>query len=465
MTFWYTTLFSLTFILLAGAAYWMLDYSLSREVDSALNSVSNVLVEQVRKSASPIFPHDVDDIFRRFFGFSPLNQYYEMLDPSGRPDRQRLQRPSGKLPLSPKALENVRQGLPTYETLTELDQYPVRILTMPVIKGNRVINMVQVGSSLENIIKTRKRFLFIAMILIPFSMLLAGGGGWLLARRALKPVDHMTSAAERISAAALSDRLEVSDTGDELDRLAKTLNRMLSRLGDAFSQTRRFSADASHELQTPLTILKGELEVSLRSERTTKEYRQVLISALEEINRLTHMVEGLLLLTRADGGVLKMDLKPMDPYELVKDVFHKAEILAQEKDINLKLGNLKNVLIKGDYEQLRRLLINLINNAVKYTPAGGQVEISLNIENRCAAVQVADTGSGIPFNEQERIFEPFYRTREAEMQGKKGVGLGLSIARSIAEAHQGKIRLESTPGVGSTFKVLIPVIPDPEEGP
>ena len=459
LTFWYTSLLTVTFLILAGATNGLLVYTLSQDVDTSLSSVANALIEQARKSSNPFFPPDIDDAFRRFFGYSPMDRYFQMLDPTGRRDPRRSRLHSGKLSISPEALENALKGKPTFETLEGLAKYPVRILTSPIIESGRIINMVQVGMSLENMYETRRRFLIITLVIIPVALLLAGGGGWLLARRALKPVDTMTDAANRISAEALSDRLEETGTGDELDHLAKTLNSMLGRLDSAFSQIRRFSADASHELQTPLTILRGELEVALRSQRTPEEYEGILTSALEEIERIAHLVEGLLLLSRADAGVLRMDRKPVDLSQLVEEIHHKANILAESRGVNLRLGQVAPVSMLGDYERLRRLLLNLVENGIKYTSAGGRVELSLEKGQNAAQIKVADTGIGIPLGEQDQIFQPFYRSNEARRRGEGGVGLGLSIAGSIAEAHEGRIELKSTPGQGTVFTVFLPVTP------
>jgi heavy metal sensor kinase len=313
--------------------------------------------------------------------------------------------------------------------------------------------------SLENMYKTRRRFLLIMAAVLPFGLLLAGGGGWLLARRALKPVDIMTQAALRISGEHLGARLQETGSGDELDRLAKTLNDMLRRLDDAFHQMRQFSADASHELQTPLTILKGEMEVALRSQRSPEEYQRVLESGLEEIDRISHLVEGLLLLARADAGVLRLDLRPVELKELLQEIYEQMKVVADDHSIRFHPSLLEPVSVRGDREHLRRLLLNLVNNAIKYTPAGGEVILSLQSEKNWASLKISDTGIGLSKDEQERIFSRFHRATETRSRDEKGVGLGLSIARSIAEAHGGRIQVESTPGQGSTFTVLLPANP------
>jgi len=361
------------------------------------------------------------------------------------------------LPLSKEALNNASRGLSTYETLKGLGEYPVRVLTMPVIEGGRAVNLIQVGMSLQGVTETRIRFLLVLALLLPIGLLLAGSGGLLLARRALEPVDRMTEAARRISAEHLSERVEETGTYDELDRLAKTFNEMLSRLDAAFSQIRRFSADASHELQTPITILKGELEVTLRSPRTPEEYQATLKSSLEEVNRIAQLVEGLLLLHRAEAGVLRMDRRQVDLGHLLEEVYGQLQAAAQSRLVELRLGPIASAPAQGDRELFRRLLLNLADNAIKYTPPKGIVTLSLQREGKWASLSVSDAGIGIPREEQERIFQPFYRTAEARSRDERGTGLGLAIARSIAMAHGGTIQVQSTPGQGSTFSALIPI--------
>jgi heavy metal sensor kinase len=406
-----------------------------------------------------LIPSDVDELFRRFFGFSPLDRHFDLFDPRGRRDPRQSGSRSDAIPISPNALKNASLGRPTFETIGSTGAYPVRVLTMPVIDAGRVSNLVQVGMSLENMFKTRRRFLLIMASVLPLGLLFAGGGGWLLARRALRPVDHMTRTARRISGERLDDRLQETGSGDELDRLAKTLNDMLSRLDGAFHQMRQFSADASHELQTPLTILKGEMEVALRSQRSPEEYQRVLKSGLEEIDRINRLVEGLLLLSRADAGVLRLDFQPVDLKALIQEIGDQMSVIADAHSIFIHPGLLESVSVRGDREHLRRLFLNLLDNAVKYTPPGGKVTFSLQSDNDWASLMISDTGIGLSKNELQQIFSRFHRVTETRSKDVRGVGLGLSIARSIAEAHGGRIHVDSIPGQGSTFTVHLPAYP------
>lgn len=452
-------LLTVTLLILGGAAYGLLSYSLAREMDTALNSVASALAERAHGRSAGFPPSEIDQAFRRFFGFSPWEHYFQMRDPWGNRNENPSPPSTGKLPIGREALNNVLRGLPAFETVDGVGEYPVRILNMPVIESGRVVNLIQVGMSLKSSDETRFRFLLIMAGLLPLGLVLAGTGGWLLASRALRPVERMTATARRIGAEHLGQRIDETGTGDELDNLAKTLNQMLSRLDAAFSQVRRFSADVSHELQTPLTILKGELEVALRSTRTSDEYEETLKSALEEVDRIAHLVEGLLILARAESGVLKMDHRDVDLAQVMEDVSQRLKPLADAQSVRLHIDSAEPVHIRGDGERLRRMVLNLVENAIKYTGPDGRVILQMRREGDHASITVSDTGIGIPPGDREQVFEPFYRTSDARALPGKGTGLGLSIARSIAVAHGGDIHVESIPGRGSCFTVRLPVDP------
>ncbi len=454
LTLWYTGVLTLSLLILGGSAYALLSYSLMRDLDVALNSVAQTLVERARREAGPFFPAEVDRLFRRHFGCSPLDPYFETLDPSGR-RYSRQQRSSGQIPISPEVLENATRGIATFET-GEISEQPVRVLTKPVMRGDRLVSLVQVGMSLDNMYKTRARFLLILAALLPVGLLFAGTGGWLLARRALAPVDQMTNAARQISAQHLAERLKETGSGDELDRLARTLNEMLGRLDKAFHQIRQFSADASHELQTPLTILRGELEFTLRAPRDEIEYQRAIASALEEIDRLSNLVDGLLYLARTDAGVARMGSDPVDLAQLIHEVCKRLDWLANQAAVRLIEGLVEPVSAQGDHVRLQQLLSNIVQNGLKYTPAGGAVTVSLKGDQDHAVIEVTDTGVGLSPDEQSQIFQPFYRATDARSTGGGGAGLGLSIARAIAEGHGGRISVKSLPGEGSTFTISLP---------
>jgi heavy metal sensor kinase len=455
LTLWYTSLLGVTFVILGLIAYVLVSYTLHKQADSALRSVATALAESHAAETRRYFPPEVDEIFRRFFGSPPLGPYFEWLIPEK--DLGKEQGEPNAPPFTRQARLNAEKGLATFETFKGIEPYAVRVLTWPVVSSGRVVAVVRVGMSEAALDRTMSSFLLIMAALFPLALALAGGGGWFLAHRALRPVDRMTQAARQIGASRLHARIELTGANDELDRLAETLNEMLTRLEAAFTEMRQFTADASHELQTPLTILRGEMEIALRAERSPEEYVRVMKSALEEIERISLLVEGLLLLARSDAGVLKMDLKPLDPMALVEDVLGRLGPLARARSVALSLGSMEPMEVRGDLVHLRRLLFNLVDNAIKYTPEGGTVLVSVERRGELAVLAVEDTGIGVAHEEQHKVFQRFYRSAEARSGAEGGSGLGLAIVKSIAEAHGGRVEIESAPGRGSTFKVYLPL--------
>jgi heavy metal sensor kinase len=304
--------------------------------------------------------------------------------------------------------------------------------------------------------------------------MVASLGGQFLAHKALKPVDDITQAARMITSQNLNQRIVPPKVKDEISRLIETFNGMISRLDQSFRQIKQFSSDASHELKTPLTILKGEVEVMLRKERTQQEYQQTLKSNLEEINRMSQIVEDLLLLSRADTGQIELNKGDINLTEMLSEVVAQMDMLARSKGLDLSASNNHHdIHIFGDALRIREMLINLIENGIKYTEEGGSVCISLQKEFPHAAgdpsdrlekereslikIVVSDTGIGISKEDQERIFNRFFRVDKARSREQGGSGLGLSICKWIVEAHQGMIEVESELGKGSSFIVKLPL--------
>ena len=296
--------------------------------------------------------------------------------------------------------------------------------------------------------------------LVPLAILLASGGGYFLARKSLAPVVAMSSQAGRIGAENLHERLAVQNEKDELGLLARSFNRLLDRLSESFDRQRRFMADASHELRTPVAILRGESEVALSQQtRSPEEYRESLDVMHHEAERLTRIVEDLFTLTRADAG--QYPLKPGDFYldELVAECVHSARTLAQAKNISLTFEGAPESPIHADESLVRRMLLNLLDNAIKYTPDFGRVTVTCLRNGKEYAVNIADTGCGIAAELRPRIFERFFRADKARLRAENdggGAGLGLAISRWIAEAHHGRLELTSSDSAGSTFSAYLP---------
>jgi heavy metal sensor kinase len=292
---------------------------------------------------------------------------------------------------------------------------------------------------------------------IPFAIGLAIAGGYFLAGRVLSPVGAMADKAREITAESLAERLPVDNAEDEFGRLATVFNDTLSRLQDAFDRLRRFTADASHELRTPLTAMRSVGEVALRNTHDAKVYRDVIGSMLEEVDRLTRLVESLLTLTRGDSAKIQLAPETLDLGALAGSVTDQLRVLADEKQQELTLRVPAPVHAVGDPALLRQALMNLIHNAIKYTPNGGMISVELNAMNSGqVAIQVRDTGPGIPAAHRDRIFDRFYRVDASRSREEGGVGLGLAIARWAIEANGGRIEFASDEGRGSMFRILLP---------
>jgi len=295
---------------------------------------------------------------------------------------------------------------------------------------------------------------------IPIAIFLASIGGYFLARKSLAPVVAMSSQAGRIGAENLHERLPIQNAKDELGRLAASFNELLERVDESFERQRRFMSDASHELRTPAAILRGESEVALsRAERPAEEYRESLAVLHAEAQRLTQIVEDLFTLTRADAGQYPLSLHDVYLDELVAECAHATRSLALAKEITLTCEVPEELPIHADEALLRRMILNLLDNAIKYTPTGGRVTVSCERADNEYALNVTDSGPGIPEDLHQRVFERFFRVDKARTRsenGDGGAGLGLSIARWIAEAHHGRLILARSDSTGSTFTALLP---------
>lgn len=288
-------------------------------------------------------------------------------------------------------------------------------------------------------------------------LLIASVGGYFLARKTLAPIALMNRQTRRITAESLTARLDVTNERDELGSLAATINDLLARFETAFQEQQRFIADASHELRTPVAILRGETEIALEKDRTAVEYRDSLRLIGEEAERLTRIVTDIFTLAGAVPGNPPLFKEPLYLNDVVADCVRAAEILCAPKRQSMVCSPLPEIAIEANEDLLKQMLLNLLDNAIKYTPSGGDVFVSLEEHEGVATVLVRDTGIGIPLQDQPHIFERFYRVDKARSRKVGGAGLGLAIARWIAEAHQGEVNVESPNGQGTTFCVTLPL--------
>jgi heavy metal sensor kinase len=452
LTLWYTGLLLATLLLMCVLSYSLLRRSLVADLDDSLLAAAQAISDTTR-GPEALTSLRLEDLLREILGPEVSGNVFRFLDPYGRPRWPSMSRGADALPVSPQALRNIERRTRTLETVRGASGTQ-RVLTMPVLRDGEVVDIIQVGMPTSRMERTLVRFVDVLVLVLPAAVLLAAVGGGMIARAALRPVDRIAGIARRISAEDLTRRIPEPGTRDELDRLTATLNEMLARLDAAFTQLRRFAADAAHELRTPLTVLRGGLEVALRHSRPPADYEHVLASSLEEVERLVRLAEDLLVFSRATAG-LAGERVSIDLEGLIGDATELGVRLGQDAGVTVRVKDAEPVTVRADPRAIRRALLNLIENAIKYTPAPGIVEISLARDGRWARLTVRDSGPGIAAGDVARVFEPFVRLDTARARETGGTGLGLAIARAIVVAHGGTLDLESTPGVGSAFTIRL----------
>jgi heavy metal sensor kinase len=451
LTLWYTAALGTLLLVLGVVALVLLDRGLRRTADASLESLAQTVAESSR---APTREGGLAEALAALLGPGMASRFFQLLDPLGRPDPRLAPSDRPVLPLDAATLRNAREGRPTFQTLRLPGSHaPIRVLIAPVMEGGRLVQLVQVAMSLEVVEAARTRFLLVLAGLLPLALAGAAAGGWLLAGRALAPVDAMVDTARRIGAADLSRRLVAETSDDELGRLAAVLNDMLERLERSFTAARQFSADAAHELRTPLTILRGELDLALEGAPPGAPHRPALESCLEEVDRLTGLVEDLLFLARADAGAVVPPSDPLDLASLVADAIPALEALAGRAGVQLVV-DAAPAPARGSAPLLFRVVFNLAENAIKHAGAWTHVEVTTRTAGGEAILEVRDDGPGIAPGDLDRIFERFYRSDPARERG--GAGLGLPLTRAIVLLHGGRIGVTSEPGAGTCFRVALP---------
>ncbi len=322
--------------------------------------------------------------------------------------------------------------------------------------------IIRLGYSEEHLWLHLEELLASSLLALPFTLALAGLAGYALAGRALAPLGRMARRAEEITSERLHERLPIDNPGDELGQLARAFNSTLGRLEQSFEQLKRFTSDASHELRTPLAAMRSVGEVGLQKDGSREEYRDIIGSMLEEVNRLTRLVDSLLTISRAEAGSIPFHASVFSVLELARETAALFEVLMEEKSQKLVLAGDETAMVQGDRIFLRQSLVNILHNAVKYSPTGGTISIHVGYdEDGRVLVQIADSGPGIPPEHASKVFDRFYRVDPSRSREEGGAGLGLSIANWAVQAHGGKIGLDSVPGSGSTFRICLPAAPKP----
>lgn len=337
-------------------------------------------------------------------------------------------------------------------------QHQLLVQALQFTTSNGSHFLVESGVPYDRVNLVLHGLLLILAVYMPITVSLAVFGGYWLMRRSLQPVDEITRRAEGITSTNLGQRLPVIRTGDELERLSTSLNHMIDRLDNAFQHINRFSADASHELRTPLTVLQLELEEIVHNHGLNVALADQVGSALEETHRMSRIVESLLAISRLDAGEVKMEKAPLDLGNVAASTADQMRLLAEEKSVLLRSDVASGVFVEGDRSRLQQVIVNLVDNAIKYTQSGGWVKIAVREDAGLAILEVSDNGAGIPAYALPHVFERFYRADKARSRASGGAGLGLSIVKAICAAHGAEVKIASQEGQGSSFTIELPLL-------
>jgi len=454
LTLWYTGLLGATLIVFGVLLYWVLEFSLHGQVDRSLSDRATQIGAAI--SAQEVYITRKGEVFlpRLEFllnVFSSPAIYIQVISTDGTVVLASGNLGKKQFPTDPTSLKANLNGETTYSTVI-LDDTPFRIYSTPISIEEQTVGAVQVGQSVKFIDETLRQAFFILTGGTIASLIVAALVGAFLAFQALHPIEQINQAAMQIVRGQdLKQRLPAPDNNDEIGRLTVTINGMLERLDNFFQAQVRLSADVSHELRTPLTAIRGNVDLLRRGAANDPvELNEALAIIDSELDRMSRIVADLLLLSQADAGLsLRMQMVELDT--IVLEVYRQARVIAN--GVNIQLGHEDQAVIRGDGDRLKQILTNLVVNAIKHTPPGGYVTISLYREEEWIRIIVADTGRGISSTALPHIFERFYR---GENNKEKGMGLGLSIAQWIAQAHHGKITVVSTPNLGSEFTLWLP---------
>lgn len=454
LTAWYAALLATAMAVFGIATYFGLRYSLYDTFKEQVGNQSALALSAIRfENGHPALDDatvtslDNDEHFVRLYAADGSL----LLDRTAK---------AGTIPNDPAAVTAALAGR-TQQANARISDQTFAITTAPIFDGDTIVGALQTGLSRGDNDEIL-RMLWVALVIsAPLVLALAAVGGYLLAGRALRPVATITSQAARIGAADLHARLNLDLPDDELGRLAQTFDAMLARIEDAFERQRRFTGDAAHELRTPLSLMRSQVDLALARPRTIAQHREALHELDADLERLTRLVGTLLTLARSDTGHLTLDLTRFDIAETIGVILDQYAPVASEAGISLS-ADTASTPVEGDHDLLVQVLVNLVDNAFAHTLTGGAITIGSRAQSDGAHLWVADTGEGIPSNLQERVFDRFFRIDEGRSRARGGVGLGLSICRAIVAAHGGAIDLASQPGHGTRIEFTLPLRPQPQ---
>ena len=460
MTLWYVLTFVVTTLIIFSFMYIRLKHHLIKELDKFLEDESRVFASEISENRMDIKKAMADyeeDIFAR--KSNPVDA--RVMNAEGQVVVASRDFAGFVYQLGREKLRRIEKDGKYFETVRVPGRRtPYRVISSRVSIDEKMDYIVQVGLRMWRMRKTLSNFRHNLLMAIPIVLVLGATGGWFLARRSLSPIAHITETARRITASRLGERLKPRKTGDELDHLITTLNEMISRLEDSFKRISQFTADASHELRTPISSLRGEAELLLSKPRPIQEYQGVLANHIEKLDFIMRMINDLILLSKFDSNEAGLEMVQLKLNDLLVNLWELFRVLGDQKGVTFTLEDIEEGNVLGDRTRMQQLFTNLIDNAIKFTPTGGHVHISLKKDGGYGKVSIRDTGIGIPQEELERIFERFYRVDKSRARESGGTGLGLSTCQWIARAHHGKIEVKSELGKGAEFIVSLPLVPD-----
>lgn len=447
LTGWYSVALATMLIVYATATFLAVQHEFREQLDEQLHDDFETAEGFVTRTPDGRFAwtggehHDPD---------AEVGRIYEVWSATG----EQIHRSGADAALPPLALGSA-SGSYRYETV-EASGTRWRTLSALVSPGGQAV-ILRVSRSEERLLGQLWEILVVLVLGLPLVVVLAAAGGYVLARRALAPIDHLATDARRITAERLDERLSVANPTDEIGRLAAVINDTFARLESSFDQLRRFTADASHELRTPLAVVRGIGEAVLAEKRSLTEYEEAIGSMLEEVDRLTNLVDTLLRLSRGDAGTIRLTREAIDLGQLASEVATSLGILAEERQQRLTVEVAGRVVASVDRLVVREAVTNVLDNAIKYAPSGSTVAIRVEQTDHHAVLVIADEGPGIPPEHRERIFHRFFRVDAARSREEGGTGLGLAIAKWAVDIHGGQISVDQRPSGGSEFRILLPL--------
>jgi heavy metal sensor kinase len=447
LTLWYGAVLAVVVAAFGSVVYFSARHQLLHRIDEGISEeLADVLFEIRRARTEAELGEWLERRFGQHEGFD-----YQITRTGGERFFANGRLGDKSLPLPERSLSEVH----SFQSVSA-DGHRWRIGSVQA-RGPAGVLTVQVARPLEELDHESGELLLALLLAGPLTLLVAVSGGYFLARRALAPVNVLRRRTNEITADRLDRRLPVSNPADELGLLAGTINEMIARLERSFAEVRRFTADASHELRTPLAVIHSEAEIALGRASASPEQQARLGSILEECDRLGRLTDQLLSLAREDAGVSRQTRERLDLAALAAGTVETMRPLAEAEGVRLHVGGSASVWVEGDEARLRQVFFNLLDNAIKYTPEGGEVDVRVESMDGRAVATVRDTGEGITAEHLPRVFDRFYRVDKARSRERGGTGLGLSIVRSVVAAHGGNIELDSAPGRGTTARVLLPL--------